>query len=595
MPESGLRANTKQKTDNVFKRAMGGNFVAMFINQLLINTATLFDAVIVGQFYDDVCIGSVGIVYQLVFINITIGSIFAVGAQLECSVSLAKGDSGRANSILTSSLIWIAVISLCIAAFLFLFSGVAASVFGAPVSNGELHGVTADYIKGLAISVPAEFFVGFLSAVMPLDGDKRRIMLASIVMISVNIVGDLINVHVLGWGMFGIGIMTALGNYCALAVLLLHFAGKNNRFRLVRPGGLWNWLAIFFKRSFSSLFGRLMKWVYYYLMIQIVIRMTTETDLYSYSVFNNIKNIMICVCLGLGSAGFLISGTLYSENNVRGLRQASKAGLIYSVVLGAVIGGCTALFAGVILSLYGDSPAVQEAVFILRLYSIFFAVDFVKFYYSFYVRSVYKKGLSTFYNIVGEFLIPTVSALVLGGIFGAKGIWASIPIGSGLIIVITLVYSRLKNGVCKKRSDMLLLLPQSFFDGENNGLNVSPLDSREASEYAKKAQEFLEEKGYAHKAAYSVALCIEEMIAAMEELETGRGKKRINLFVRKDGERILISIRSHGRLIDPLSEKSSSNPEDFSALRLKMVYAAVDDIEYNTALGINNLIMSVRV
>ena len=167
MTTSLLQTNKQYKADSVFKRAMGGNFVALFINQLLINTATLFDAVIVGQFYDDVCIGSVGIGYQLVFINITIITIFAVGSQLECSISLSKGDGQRANSIFTASLIWIALISLCLGLVLFFFSGIFASAFGASVNDIALHNVTASYIKGLAIGVPADFFVGFLSAIMP--------------------------------------------------------------------------------------------------------------------------------------------------------------------------------------------------------------------------------------------------------------------------------------------------------------------------------------------------------------------------------------------------------------------------------------------
>ena len=86
-------------------------FRTMFINQLLANAATLFDSLVVGRFYGEICLSSTGIVYQLVFFLITLGSIFSIGSQLECSLALSKGDRQRVNSIFSASLLLIGAIS----------------------------------------------------------------------------------------------------------------------------------------------------------------------------------------------------------------------------------------------------------------------------------------------------------------------------------------------------------------------------------------------------------------------------------------------------------------------------------------------------
>ena len=97
--------DTSFEPDNVTRKAVADLFVAMFISQLLVNTAALFDSFIVGRFFKEVCLGSTSITYQLTFFNITLGSIFGVGSQLECSFALAQGDMLRANKVFSASLV----------------------------------------------------------------------------------------------------------------------------------------------------------------------------------------------------------------------------------------------------------------------------------------------------------------------------------------------------------------------------------------------------------------------------------------------------------------------------------------------------------
>lgn len=110
--------DTSFEPDNVIRKAMAWIFIVMFVNQLLINTATLLDSIIIGRFYSDACLGCTSIVYQLTFFNITLSSVFAVGSQLECSFALARGDQPRADRIFSASLMLIGIISIVFAGLL---------------------------------------------------------------------------------------------------------------------------------------------------------------------------------------------------------------------------------------------------------------------------------------------------------------------------------------------------------------------------------------------------------------------------------------------------------------------------------------------
>lgn len=128
MTEKRSVKNTSREPDVVIRKATADIFFAMFINQLLINTATLFDSFIVSRFYGEIALSSTGIIYQLIFFLITLGSVFSIGSQLECSISLSNGDQHRVNSIFTASLALIGIISAVLAAVLLLFSGQAVSL-----------------------------------------------------------------------------------------------------------------------------------------------------------------------------------------------------------------------------------------------------------------------------------------------------------------------------------------------------------------------------------------------------------------------------------------------------------------------------------
>ena len=594
MTENRFIPKNAAEPDTVIRRVMADIFQAMFINQLLINTATLFDSFIVGRFYGEICLSATGIVYQLVFFLITLGSIFSIGSQLECSLALSKGEQQKVNRIFSASLVLIGMISAVFMAALLLFSGQTASLLGASAASGALHTVTAEYTRGLAIGVPAQLAVAFLASIMPLDGDRKRIMTASFVMIAVNIAGDLLNVYVLHLDMFGIGLMTSVSNYCAAAVFSVHFLKPGSRFRFVRTNRLLNWLAVFVRRSLPTVFGQIMKWLYFSAMIRIILFLCAEPELAAYSMFCNFKNIMICACLGLGSAHLLIAGTMYAENNVRGMRQSVRTGLKYSLVLGIVLGGLVAIFAEPILSLYGKNNALPEAVFLLRFYAVCFCIDFLKFFYSFYVRSLGKMGLSAFFNVFGEFVLPAGAALLLGLLFGCRGIWASIPAGSALAVLCTLLWSGIRNGRCRRPADMLMLLPQRFFDQEASCLNVSPRDSAEGAEYARIVYEYLVQNHYEKKTAQAVSLSIEEIIALLPAQRDKKKRTNTNLFVSAEENCIRIRIRNYGKLFNPLLSEQQPEQIDLDALGQTIVYSVADQVEYNTALGVNNIIITVN-
>ena len=117
MDSTAFIRNTSRDPDNIIKNAMRSILLAMFLNQLLLNTATLVDAIIIGRFYSDASLGACGIISNLVFFNVTLGSIFAVGSQLECASALSNGELLRAREVFSASIYLILILTMILTAF----------------------------------------------------------------------------------------------------------------------------------------------------------------------------------------------------------------------------------------------------------------------------------------------------------------------------------------------------------------------------------------------------------------------------------------------------------------------------------------------
>ena len=126
----------------------------------------------------------------------------------------------------------IAVSAVCTAALL-LGARPLAVLLGASGKGAGLADGAAMYLRGVGIGLPALILTPLVSASCNLDSAKARVRKSGIVFFVCNCAFDLIAVKC-GFGVFGIGLATAVGTYIQLAYLLLHFRTKDRMLRLTK-------------------------------------------------------------------------------------------------------------------------------------------------------------------------------------------------------------------------------------------------------------------------------------------------------------------------------------------------------------------------
>ncbi|MGN0461992.1 MAG: MATE family efflux transporter, partial [Ruminococcus sp.] len=183
----------------------------------------IIDGIITSRFLGDSALAATGIASVSYTILAIISGIISAGGQKICCSEIGSGKKQQANNTFSMVIFITAVISIIVSVLGIIFSGSLAGLMGAKASYTSLYNNTTDYIRGFFIGAPGHIFVAVLIPLAQLNGSNKLIT-ASIVTLTIgDILGDIINVTVLKWGLFGMGLATSISYYLSAVVLILSF------------------------------------------------------------------------------------------------------------------------------------------------------------------------------------------------------------------------------------------------------------------------------------------------------------------------------------------------------------------------------------
>ena len=204
--------------------------IAMMI---FISIYSVVDGLFVSNFAGKEALAAVNLVFPLVMALGSVGFMFGTGGAALVAKTMGEGDQVRANRLF--SLIAVAGTALGI-----VLAGVGAGILGplleALGAQGTLkdQGLACGFIllAALPFSIMQNMFQSFFIA-----AERPKVGLAVTIAAGVaNIVLDYLFIAVLGWGIAGAALATALGQALAAVAAVAFFASsKTSRLRFARP------------------------------------------------------------------------------------------------------------------------------------------------------------------------------------------------------------------------------------------------------------------------------------------------------------------------------------------------------------------------
>ena len=326
------------------------------ILQLLFNAA---DIVVVGRFAGDESLAAVGSTSSLINLltNLFIGLSVGANVLVARYFGAKKEDELRdtVHTAMTLSIIGGLVLTVI-------------GVVGAPVilewmqTPPEVLSLAVIYLRVYFAGMTATMIYNFGSSILRAIGDTKRPLYYLTIAGVVNVLLNLVFVIVFHWGVFGVGIATVISQVISAALVLRCLLREQGGIRLdlkklgIHKGKLLQIMQIGLPAGFQGMLFSLSN-----VVIQSSVNSFGATVVAGNSAASNIEGFVY-----VGMNAFYQAAISFMGQNVGAGKYSRVNKILFAaetcvVVIGFGLSMVVRLFAGPLLSLYTDSPAVVEA------------------------------------------------------------------------------------------------------------------------------------------------------------------------------------------------------------------------------------------
>ena len=577
------------------------------IREILISYATTFivinfvdsltmivDGMVVSRGLGAAALAAVGLADPSYKIATLLAGVLSAGMQSLCAQAMGSGDREKANGIFSAGMAVAIPAAVLLCVLCFTFTGSLCRLFGAgndPVLYEHLY----RYLKGWFTGIPGYIIFFVLSPLVTLDGNKKVVTAATIVQSTVNICGDILSVFVFNKGTYGVGFSTGLAFNISACILILNFFRERSVFKpfSVRPD-----FSVLPKTMHSGLPMITQQVCMFFaplLINRTIIAIGGSIAMSAISVKSSIFGFCVIIGKGVAESVGLMAQILYSEKDAVSLRQMVKLALRVHVKLNVLLSLALFIFAGLVSGMY-FVPQTEEwilasqAVRCLALSLILNGCNLILIQY---LQGTGKMLPVHVLMLSHRMISLTLFTIVLGNLFGVKGVLAAIPISEAAVLLGYIVITLLTN-----RNDgfwnSILMIPDGFGFNSENSFSVSISTVEEAVAVSERIESFCIQHEVDRRKSYFSARCMEELATNIILCGFTADDKthHCDIHVMIDSDEVVLRLRDDCPYFNIRERYDSLTEDDIDAgVWIRIVFALAKDVKYINIFNTNTLII----
>lgn len=390
------------------------------------------DAMMVGQYHGPAGNAALAVFNPIWSIVFCLGLLAGIGSSVLFASSRGRGDERSAQEYFTLSVLWGVLFSTVAVAGIGLYQEQLFRFFGA---DDELLALAKRYLKPILFAIPCCVFSNILSAALRNDGNPGLATKAVIAGGIFNMIGDYYLVFVRDMGISGAGLATALAQFVTIGIMLLHFVGRKNTLRIVRPTCCLRKMGAIAVNGFSTAISDLALGIIGILFNRQIMRYLGTDALAVYGIITQVTAFVQCMAYGIGQAAQPIISQNYGAGNFGRIRQCLKYALYTSAAFGIFWTLAMLLMPTPLVYLFmTPTPQVLSiAPGILRAYGSSFVLLPFNIFVTYYFQAMMKPQLSLAASVARSIVVSGAMILLLPLIAGADSLWYAMLITEILV------------------------------------------------------------------------------------------------------------------------------------------------------------------
>ena len=409
------------------------------ISMLITNVYNLVDTYFVGTL-GVAQQGATGILFTLQAILQAFAFGLGHGAATHMTKHLALNDKKEAEAFGANAFYLVLAIGVLLLAFGLIFLEPFMLLLG---SSDTILPYAKDY--GFWVLISGPFFITslVLNIYLRYEGKANYAMIGIVAGALLNVLGDYIFISVLGMGVYGAGLSTAISQTVSFVILLIfYFKIGQVGLRVKSITFKWRYFAHIFIAGFPSMLRQGLASLSGGILNNLT-KPFGDGAVAAMAVVNRYFNFVMCVGLGIGQGLQPVAAYNYAVKEYGRVRAGIYFTIFFSTAVVSVISVLTLIFPSAIVSWFNsDEEVIRLGTIALRYAAISLFFNPLGAVANMSLQSVRKSGISSFLSALrsGLAFIPIIYLFVYAFQLGFEGIAWSQPAAEILTFVVSLPF-----------------------------------------------------------------------------------------------------------------------------------------------------------
>ena len=585
-----------ENSGNLIKKTFMGMMIIQSFSVLFAILCTMIDTIITGRFLGTDAVAAAGLTQPVVLGLSALSMLFGPGLSVVCSGYIGKAQKDRVNQVFSVVMTCVAVLFAVLAVLLFAFAPAVAAALGGNAGS-EITKMTGDYLRGYAYGVLPMMLTMTMAGMMMLDNDKTTALLQMMTVLVCDIAFDLINVMVVHGGMHGMAIATSASQFIGFLVMMTHFLRKNRilhftlrnlqmkDLREVMHNGIPNLL---------TMGGQTLR----SMCLNFILLAISSGAVAALTVGNTAFSFVASILMGAGMATTTLGSMLYGEEDRQGLSNVLGVSLRAATLGFAVFTVLLLVLAKPVAKLFlasGSEEELRQSARFIRFITVQSLIVTPSYSLSGIYQSVKKLRLNCVIALLRDCVLPIACAWVMTKLFGLRGFEISLIVAAVVLFFICVAIPWTRNRRFPKTMEDLIMLPEDFGPGADAVYAVSIGTMDDVMRASREIQAFCKERQAPARLAGLASLFVEELTKNTVTYgfeKQPHGSIDLRLVITEDKK--VIRLRDNGKPFNPVEWLEKNHPEDpTSAIGIRMIVAMAKEVNYVSAVGWNNLMITL--
>ena len=410
------------------------------LSTVFMSIYTSVDGMFVARLVNTDALSAVNIVMPLIFVSTGIGTMFGSGGNALVARKLGEEKQQEAREDFSLLMVVSFVVSLLIVLLCAVFLKPLLRLLGA---DDALMSYCISYMIPVLAALPFTVFGTMLSMSYITIGKAKFGLFMSVLGGVLNIVLDWLFIAVFQWGIAGAAIATSIGYAVTSIVGLLYFIiVRKHDLYVVRPKWRTNTIVKSCTNGSSEMIGVFAGSIVAILFNNILMRLAGADGVASITIMLYVQALFNSVYRGYATGIAPIISYNYGAANTDRLKKIHSISLKMILAASVVLTAVCIIFAPVMVGFFaGKNASVYEmALHGFRIFSTSCLIVGINVYASAFFTALNDGKTSAILSFCRTVVFLVVPVFVLPVFFELDGVWAAIPVGEVLALIMSVYY-----------------------------------------------------------------------------------------------------------------------------------------------------------